>query len=323
MTESDLRDARADVEERIEGRRQRDRRRGLVVAAAAAAVVVGVATWQGLSGEDASPSPGAARTVAGGPVGRGAGVPHRRRADRGDPPGVWRLDNSTTSDAVHVHRGRRLQVRRHRAPVRRTLWSTAPTPSTGDTITVDVEGGSAGCAGHRPVTCEPWCRTGALHVVPVDATPSSCGRPSPPVGAGAGAAGRPFVSALKALPVPTGTRRPATTPCWATGTTRRAATSSSCGTTGPTRSSPGARRAGRQRHLDRRRVGHPAHLGQRGGLADVSRGGPVRPRQPAGKGRRRPGPPGRPRTQRLRRGVAGHRVVPAGPVTRSGTGAGW
>ena len=49
VTESDLRDARADVEDRIEGERQRDRRRGVVAAAAAAAVVVGVATWQGLS----------------------------------------------------------------------------------------------------------------------------------------------------------------------------------------------------------------------------------------------------------------------------------
>ena len=48
VTESDLRDARAEVDERIESRRQRNRRRGVAAAAAAAAVVVGVAGWQGL-----------------------------------------------------------------------------------------------------------------------------------------------------------------------------------------------------------------------------------------------------------------------------------
>ena len=41
VTDSELRDARVAVEDRIEGGRQRDRRRGLVAAAAAAAVVVG------------------------------------------------------------------------------------------------------------------------------------------------------------------------------------------------------------------------------------------------------------------------------------------
>ena len=82
---------------------------------------------------------------------------------------------------------------------------------------------------------------GTLHVLPVGRDPSGCDAPFAPSGCWSRCCRQAPSTRSRTLPVPTGTRRPATTPCWATGTTRRAATSSSCGTTGPTRPSPGAR----------------------------------------------------------------------------------
>ena len=198
----------------------------------------------------------------------------------------------------------------------------------GDTISVDIEGGSAGCAGQTIALRAVVSAKGPLHVLPVGSDPSSCGAPFAPQWVLEQVLPAGY---LRLAPEPsrssTGTRWPATTPCWATGTTRRAATSSSCGTTGPTRPSRGSTELAdsgtwtvdpsvTRLTLVSGADSPTCREGDRFVLDNLR-----------AQGRRRPRPPGRPRTQRLRRGVAGHRVVPPGPVTRgtamsprSGTG---
>ena len=198
VTESDLRDARVAVEDRIEGGRQRDRRRGLVAAAAVAAVVVGVTTWQGLTGDDASPSPAK------------PGPSPEALSDRdqefltGDPvtaevlTGVWRLDN-----AHHLFRfssdGRFSYDSTGRLVADPQLDGTFAVD--GDTITLNIEGGTTDCAGQtltvRAVLALPGPTDGPqstslrpLHGVPVGPGANSCGSSlQPPVGAGTCPAG--------------------------------------------------------------------------------------------------------------------------------------
>ena len=144
VTDSELRDARVAVEDRIEGGRQRDRRRGLVAAAAAAAVVVGVATWQGLSGDDASPSPA--------PPGPSTAALSDEEQEflTGDAlttenlPGVWRLDNSHWLFMFTSDGGFRYDETGRLSAHPRAYGTYAV---DGDTISVDIDGGSAGCAG--------------------------------------------------------------------------------------------------------------------------------------------------------------------------------
>jgi hypothetical protein len=175
VTESDLRDARADVVERIESKRQRDRRRGLVAAAAAAAVVVGVATWQGLSSEDTSPSPAP-------PVPSPSALTDTEKAfltgdavTAGNLPGVWRLDNGSTLFMF--------------TPDGRFSFDDTGQLSTdplvdgtyaveGDAISVDIEGGTSGCAGQAITLRAVVSAPGTLHVLPVGREPSGCEAPS-------------------------------------------------------------------------------------------------------------------------------------------------
>ena len=174
VTDSELRDARVAVEDRIEGGRQRDRRRGLVVAAAAAAVVVGVATWQGLSGDDASPSPA--------PPGPSTAALSDQEQEflTGDAvttenlPGVWRLDNSRWLFMFTSDGGFRYDETGRLSAHPRAYGTYAV---DGDTISVDIEGGSAGCAGKAITLRAVVTANGPLHVLPVGSDPSSCGAP--------------------------------------------------------------------------------------------------------------------------------------------------
>ena len=200
-------------------------------------MVVGVATWQGLSGDDASPSPA--------PPGPSPAALSDAEQEflTGDAlttenlPGVWRLDNSRWLFMFTSDGGFRYDETGRLSAHPRVYGTYAV---DGDTITVDIEGGSAGCAGKTIALRAVVSAKGPLHVLPVGSDPSSCGAPFAPqwvleqvLPAGY------FSTGSGTLPASTGTRRPATTPCRATGTTRRAATSSSCGTTGPTRPSRG------------------------------------------------------------------------------------
>jgi hypothetical protein len=174
VTDSELRDAREAVEDRIEGGRQRDRRRGLVVAAAAAAVVVGVATWQGLSGDDASPSPA--------PPGPSTAALSDEEQEflTGDAlttenlPGVWRLDNSRWLFMFTADGGFRYDETGRLSAHPRAYGTFA---LDGDTISVDIDGGSAGCAGKTIALRGVVSLEGPIHVLPVGSDPSSCGAP--------------------------------------------------------------------------------------------------------------------------------------------------
>ena len=174
VTDSELRDARVAVEDRIEGGHQRDRRRGLVAAAAAAAVVAGIATWQGLSGDDASPSPA--------PPGPSTAVLSDQEQEflTGDAvttenlPGVWRLDNSHwlfmfTSDGGFSY------DETGRLSAHPRAYGTYAVD--GDTISVHIDGGSAGCAGKTISLRAVLTAKAPLHVLPVGTDPSSCGAP--------------------------------------------------------------------------------------------------------------------------------------------------
>ena len=145
VTESDLRDARDAIDERIDSQRHRDRRR-VVVAAAAAAVLIpalGFAALQTLGSDDKTAPPPAnpAPTTSADPEGDfltgSAPTPELIQ-------GVWRVDEGTlllkfTADgAIQFDDGGLL----YSNPSAIGTYEIA-----GDLITVTVDGGPAGCAG--------------------------------------------------------------------------------------------------------------------------------------------------------------------------------
>lgn len=143
VTESDLRDARDAVDERIDSRRQRDRRR-IVTAAAVAALlipVLGVVAFQTLGGDDKSAPPVS-------PAPPSPNVNDAFLTGSAPTPdlleGVWRVDNGTvllrftTDGAIQFDDGGEL----YSDPSATGRYEIA-----GDLITVTVAGGPAGCAG--------------------------------------------------------------------------------------------------------------------------------------------------------------------------------
>jgi hypothetical protein len=175
VTESDLRDARAEVNERIENGQQHSRRRGVVAAAAAAAVVVGVATWQGLSGDDPSPSPA--------PPGPSPSelTDAEQEFLTGEPvtagvlPGVWRLDNGSTL-FMFSSDGRFSLDDTGQLSADPLVDGTYEVEN--DAISVDIEGGTAGCAGKAITLRAVVTEAGTLNVLPVGRGASGCEAPS-------------------------------------------------------------------------------------------------------------------------------------------------
>ena len=142
----------------------------------------------------------------------------------------------------------------------------------GDTITVDIEGGTSGCAGQTltlravvsangpsarrcPSAATEQLRASLRHqwvlepVLPTATSPRS-----------------------RALPVPTGTRLTGYDAMPGNWYDPQGGYLVELRDDGTYSTITGSTAADRQRHLDRRPIGHPAHHGQRGGLADVSRG---------------------------------------------------
>jgi hypothetical protein len=155
VTDQDMREARAAVDEGVRTKRRRDVR--VAVAAAAAAAVVGAVGWQVLqgSGRDASPEPappGPSPTAAQTDTGRSA-VEDAFLV--GDPPtpeaieGVWRLDNGQLVMAFGADGTVRMD---------KTGRTFSEQPAVvgmysldGDTITLEVTGGTYDCAGQSIV----------------------------------------------------------------------------------------------------------------------------------------------------------------------------
>ena len=178
VTDSDLRDAREEVDERIESRRQRDRRRHVGVAVAAAvAVVVGVTGWQLLNGDGArlSPAPPA-------PTPTGLSKADEAFLSGSAPTpdlvrGVWRLDNSklvmsfTADGAIRFDDSGRLFT----SPAVDGTYAIE-----GDLISVEVDGGRAGCAGQTFEMRASVPEAGYLHFLHTKRGTGNCA-PAPSV----------------------------------------------------------------------------------------------------------------------------------------------
>ena len=182
MTNSDLRDARDELDARISGRRARDRRLVLVAVAVAVAVVAGIAGWKALGSEEPDPAPKAST---------GADAPPRppelSSGDEaflsGDPltpellEGVWRLDNPTDSRMLLGFTADGSVRYDDTGQLTGTPVMSGTYAIEGDRITVEADGGQAGCSGRTLEFRGAMNSTGVVHLIPVDAEPYGCGRP--------------------------------------------------------------------------------------------------------------------------------------------------
>jgi hypothetical protein len=174
VTESDLRDARDAVVERIDSQRQRNRRRSVIAVAAAAVLIfiVGVTAFLTLGGDRETAPPANPRPTTSDP---------EAEFLTGSAPtsdllqGVWRLDNGAVQmrfsapNVVSLDTGGRLF---HNPGVHGTYVIT------GDLITVSVDGGPAGCGGQefamRASLPEPPVGPGALRLVHTQPGEGNC-----------------------------------------------------------------------------------------------------------------------------------------------------
>jgi hypothetical protein len=170
VTESDLRNARDSIDERIESRRQWDRRRAVIEAAAAAVVVLvlGITAFLTLGGDDetaapANPGPTTSDLHAGFLSGR-APTPDLIH-------GVWRLDNGgvlmrfAPPNLISLDYEGRLF---HNPGVQGTY------AIDGDLITVSVDDGPDGCGGDQFAMRASVPNPGALHFVFTQAGTDGC-----------------------------------------------------------------------------------------------------------------------------------------------------
>jgi hypothetical protein len=161
VTESDLRDARESVDQRIDSRLQQGRRR-IVIAAAAAAVLIpvaGFAAFQTLGSDDKS-APQPADPAPTSPD------PNDAFLTGSEPTpellqGVWRVDNGTellrfTADgSIQIDDGGHLYA---------DPRATGTYEIDGDVITVSVDGGPDGCAGQTFAMRASLTGPGAMRV---------------------------------------------------------------------------------------------------------------------------------------------------------------
>lgn len=173
MTESELKDARDAVEDRIEIGRTRSRRRTVagLVAAAVVIPIVGVAIARS-TGDDGTAPP--VKPVSPTPTAIKASDDHWLT---GDPPtdelvqGVWREDNGyvsirfSPSGAVAFDENGRL----FDAPAFVGTYEI-----TGDVIGIEVDGGRAGCAGASFAMRASVTKAGEMRFVPTDAGTGTC-----------------------------------------------------------------------------------------------------------------------------------------------------
>lgn len=171
VTESDLRDARDALDERVAGRRHWDRRRTVVAAAAAAVLILilGVTAFLTLGGDDKAVPPA-------GPAPTPSTDSHAEFLSGSAPTsdlldGVWRLDNGgvlmrfAAPDLVSFDRSGRL----FEAPGVQGTYAI-----DGDLITITVDGGLAGCGGQQIAMRASVPKQGALHLVYTEPGAGSC-----------------------------------------------------------------------------------------------------------------------------------------------------
>ncbi|MGO4254957.1 hypothetical protein [Marmoricola sp. RAF53] len=159
VTEHDLRDAREELDERIENKQRRDRRRILAVAVAAAVVipVVGYAVARSLDDQTSAPPP--------------AKTPEKSLDDQfltGTAPtaevlnGFWRVDNGGTVMLFDPNGGVRFDDGG-------TLYADPAGVGRyqvdGDLITIDVSAGRGGCAGQTIALRASLAEPGVLRTV--------------------------------------------------------------------------------------------------------------------------------------------------------------
>jgi hypothetical protein len=178
MTDSDLRDARESLDERIDNRRQRDRRRTLAIAAAAATVVVGLGAWQALRGGDASPTP-----APPGPEPSELSPADQAFLTGVGPTadlleGVWRLDNPGNSRMLFFFGADGVFRYDDTGNLTADPLVDGTYEVEGETITVQVDGGSAECAGRAFTLRANVTADGPLHVLPVGLEAGDCARPA-------------------------------------------------------------------------------------------------------------------------------------------------
>lgn len=170
VTESDLKDARDEMQERVENRRRRNRRRTVaaVVAAAVMIPIVGIAIAQSLDKDETAPSPVAPVSPSPGPGDQWlTGSPVTQDVIQG----VWREDNGITSirfspsGTVAIDTSGRLFGN----PAIAGTYEVA-----GDQVTVKVDGGSAGCAGDTFVMRASIAKPGVMRYVPLEAGSGVC-----------------------------------------------------------------------------------------------------------------------------------------------------
>jgi hypothetical protein len=185
MTNSDLRNARDELDSRIQGRRSRDRRLVLLAVAVVVATVVGIAGWRALTDDDPASSPDATSSA---PDAAGSAVPSELSdADQafltGNPPtpelleGVWRLDNPTDSRMLFLFTVDGDVRYDDTGQLTGDPLVTGTYAIDGDLVSVEVDGGQAGCSGRTMEFRAAMNSGGGVHLVPVDAEPTSCDRP--------------------------------------------------------------------------------------------------------------------------------------------------
>jgi hypothetical protein len=169
VTESELKDARDEMQERVESRRRRNRRRTVaaVVAAAVVIPIVGIAIAQSVGKDETAPpvSPVSPSAEPGDQWLTGTAVTQR------DIEGVWREDNGITSirfspsgDVAIDTKGRLFGD-----PAIVGTYEVA-----GDQVTVNVDGGSAGCDGDTFVMRASITKSGVMRYVPIEAGSGTC-----------------------------------------------------------------------------------------------------------------------------------------------------
>ena len=186
MTNSDVQDTRDVLDDGLEGRPSRPSGRALAAASAAVAVMAGIAGWQALV-DDAPADPGPVTTAPSAAAGVDD-VPVLSTGDQaflaGDAPtpellrGLWRLDNPTDSRMLFLFTDDGGFRYDDSGNLTEQPLATGNYRVEGDTISVDVDGGVAGCAGQTLVLRGAVNDLGGLNLVPVDADPTSCDRPA-------------------------------------------------------------------------------------------------------------------------------------------------